>query len=547
MSNTKPIDCSGSAYAYPLLIKQLLHTPLSVCPDQQIVYRDQVRHSYRTLRHRIGQLAGGLQSLGIEPGDTVAVMDWDSHRYLESYFAVPMMGAVLMTVNIRLTPDQIAYTLNHSGAKALLIHTDFLPAFNSLRNGLTTVQKLILLDDAGTASLPSGFMADYESLLAASDPDFAFQDFDENTRATTFYTTRTTGLPKGVYFSHRQLVLHTLATTAALASAAQQGRVHREDVYMPMTPMFHVHAWGMPYVATMLGLKQVYPGRYAPELLLELIRREGVSFSHCVPTILHMLLSSDAAAQTDLRGWKVIIGGSALPSGLARHAIERGIDVYTGYGMSETCPILTLSQVKPSLAGDPEKELSIRTMTGLPIPLVDLRIVDDNMHDLPHDGLSAGEIVVRAPWLTQAYVNNPEASENLWAGGYLHTNDIGVIDNEGYLKVTDRLKDVIKSGGEWVSSLEIENLLSRHPSVGEVAVIGIKDAKWGERPLPLIVLRAGAKVAEMELLKHLMELSIRGTISKFAVPERILFVDAIDKTSVGKINKKALRDKYQLD
>ena len=539
------IERTASAYAYPLLIKQLLHTPLAVAPRQEIVYRDQKRHDYLGLRDRIGRLAGALQSLGVEPGDTVAMMDWDSHRYLESYFAVPMMGAVLMTVNVRLSPEQIVYTLNHSGAKAVLVNAEFLPVLETIRGQLESAVRFVWIDDSGAKPPAAGFHGDYEALLDAAAPDFAFADFDENTRATTFYTTGTTGDPKGVSFSHRQLVLHTLAVTAALTSAREQGRIHRDDVYMPITPMFHVHAWGLPYIATMLGLKQVYPGRYVPDELLALLQREKVTFSHCVPTILHMLLASAASRNIDLSGWKMIIGGSALPRSLAQAASERGIDIFAGYGMSETCPVLTVAQVKTSLLGDPERALDARTRAGLPIPLVDLRIVDEEMRDVAHDGEAAGEVVARAPWLTQAYFKNPAASEALWAGGYLHTSDIGTIDGDGYLQITDRIKDVIKTGGEWVSSLDVEDLISRHPAVSEAAVIGIKDSKWGERPMALIVLKAGREADKAAIQKHLGEFARTGAISKFAVPDRILFVDAIDKTSVGKINKKVLREKYQ--
>ncbi len=538
------IDRTPSAYAYPLLIKQLLHAPLATSPGKEIVYRDRVRHDYRALRRRIGQLASALQSLGVAPGDAVAMMDWDSHRYLESYFAVPMMGAVLFTVNVRLSPEQIVYTLNHSDAKAVLVNAEFLPLLETIRSQLTGADRFILIDDAGVTKLPAGFAGEYESLLAAASPDFEFQDFDENTRATTFYTTGTTGLPKGVYFSHRQIVLHTLATTVALASPQVQGRVHRDDVYMPITPMFHVHAWGLPYVATALGLKQVYPGRYVPDELLRLIEREKATFTHCVPTILHMMLTSAAGKDVDLRGVKMVIGGSALSKGLAAAALERGIDIFTGYGMSETCPVMTLAQVPTAILGDPARELEARTKTGSPIPLVDLRIVDESMRDVAHDGKTPGEVVARAPWLTQGYFKNPEASETLWQGGYLHTNDIGVIDTRGDLQITDRIKDVIKTGGEWISSLELEDVISRHPAVSEVAVIGVKDARWGERPLALIVLKSGQAADKAAIQSHVSDYAKRGEISKFAVPDQILFVDTIDKTSIGKMNKKLLREKY---
>jgi len=544
------IEYTPSAYDYPLLIKHLLHTPLATAPDQEIVYRDISRYTYRTLRQRIGRLASGLAGLGVKPGDTVAVMDWDSHRYLECYFAIPMMGAVLETINIRLLPEQILYTLNHAKADVILCLTDFLPFLDAIKDNLETVKTFVLLSDEGDAAEHARslvtFAAEYEDLLSRSAEDFDFPDFDENTRATTFYTTGTTGNPKGVYFSHRQLVLHTLASLGSLASTPEHQRFHRGDVYMPITPMFHVHAWGVPYLATAIGAKQVYPGRYLPDTLLALIKQEHVTFSHCVPTILHMMLTNPASRDIDLSGWKVVIGGSALPKGLAKMAMDRGIDIFGGYGMSETCPVLSIAQLKPDMAElDADQQIEYRTKAGTPIQLVDLRIVDEQMHDVPHDGRASGEVVVRAPWLTQGYFNDPANSENLWRGGYLHTNDIGTIDPEGYLLITDRIKDVVKSGGEWISSLMIEDIISQYPGVSEVAVIGIPDEKWGERPLALVVLHqesVGA-VTEQHIQAHVRAWAERGVISKWAVPE-IRFVDVLEKTSVGKLDKKVLRQKH---
>jgi len=545
MSHTaQAAQVTPSAYAYPLLIKQLLHTPLATASEQEIVYRGTYRQTYRQFAERLGRLANVLQSAGVTRGQTVAVMDWDSHRYLECFFAVPMMGAVLQTVNIRLSPEQILYTLNHAAADVILVNAEFLPVLNAIRGQLTTARKFVLLADSGEACPADAvFAGEYEALLAQSSAHYDFPDFDENTRATTFYTTGTTGLPKGVYFSHRQLVLHTLAVAAHLGAAADQGRLHRDDVYMPITPMFHVHAWGLPYIATLLGVKQVYPGRYAPDALAQLIRDEKVTFSHCVPTILHMLLSCPDAKDVDFSKWKVIIGGSALPKGLAAAALARGIDVFAGYGMSETCPILTLARVPKELAAaDADTQADQRIRTGYPIPLVDLRTVDGDLMDQPRDGKSPGEIVVRAPWLTMGYLHNPAASTDLWAGGYLHTGDIGVIDPAGCLQVTDRLKDVIKTGGEWVSSLELENIISQHPAVNEVAVIGVKDDKWGERPLAMVVLKEGQETSAESIKAHVQKFAEAGHISRYAIPDQVRFVKALERTSVGKLNKRAMRE-----
>ena len=546
MAVADTLETADAGPRYRLLIKELLSSALTRLPEQEIVYRDLSRYRYSTLRERVGQLAGGLSILGVSPGDTVAVMDWDTHRYLECFFAVPMMGAVLQTVNVRLSPEQILYTLNHAGADVLLFNAEFAPVVSAIRPSLATVRKFVLINDSdATPDVPVDL--EYETLLAMADAEFAFPDFDENTRATIYYTTGTTGMPKGVYFSHRQLVLHTLAVLAAFGCAGKQGRLHRDDVYMPITPMFHAHAWGFPYAATLLGLKQVYPGRYAADLLLGLIEKERVTFSHCVPTILQMLLASPAIDRVDLAGWKLVIGGAALSTTLAKAALARGIDVFTGYGMSETCPCLTTAHLQTPVLDQPEQQkVAKRTRTGIPLPLVDLRIVDTSMVDVPRDGRAVGEVVVRAPWLTQGYWNNPEASRQLWAGGYLHTGDIGNIDGENYLQVTDRIKDVIKSGGEWISSLQIEELIARHDSVSEVAVISFRDQRWGERPLALVVPKPGLAdtVSAHQIILHVRDFADQGMISRYAVPERVLFIDALMRTSVGKIDKKALRIKY---
>jgi fatty-acyl-CoA synthase len=327
--------------------------------------------------------------------------------------------------------------------------------------------------------------------------------------------------------------------------APRQGGFHRDDVYMPITPMFHAHAWGYPYMATLMGVKQVYPGRYDPAVLLGLIGREGVTVSHCVATIMFMLLASPAVEQTDLSRWKVIIGGGPLPQALCRQALAHGIDIWGGYGLSETCPFITSAHLPPDAAGlGEERELEIRCRAGRPNPLVDLRVVDDEMNDVPHDGESTGEIVVRAPWVTMGYLKDAAGSAALWTGGYLHTGDIGFIDEQGYLQVSDRIKDVIKTGGEWISSLDLENIIGQHPAVSEVAVIGVPDEKWGERPLALVVLREGAPDDEEAIRSFVLGYARKGVISRYAVPDKVLFIGEIDRTSVGKTDKRALREKY---
>lgn len=536
------IEKTASAYSYPLLIKSLLYNPVVNNPDQEIVYRDSLRFTYKEFEQRVCKLANALVKMGVKKGDTVGVMDYDSHRYLECFFAVPMIGAVLHTVNIKLSPTQISHTVNHAEDDFVFVNEDFLPFVEQIRAKLASVKGYVVLSEEQKeikTTIP--VIGDYEALLAQEEGQYDFEDFDENTRATTFYTTGTTGLPKGVYFSHRQLVLHTLATLTSLATVEKQGRFHQNDVYMPITPMFHVHAWGFPYIATFAGVKQVYPGKYAPNMLLNLIEKEGVTFSHCVPTILHLLMKDVSFSERDLSNWKVVIGGSALPRSICEAYLAKNTDIYAGYGMSETCPVLTIAHVTEESMSH-EKEVDIRCKTGRALPLVDLRVVDEEMMDVAMDGESVGEIVVRAPWLTQGYLKDKRSSEELWKGGYLHTGDVATIDDNRYVDITDRMKDVIKTGGEWVSSLELEDIIGLYPAVAEVAVIGTPDDKWVERPFALVV--KNGEVTEKDIVKHLKGYTDKGLLTRQALLLKVAFVDEIDKTSVGKINKKELRIKY---
>ena len=540
----KPAD---NAHQYQLLIKRLLMSGPRYNPDQEIVYADRSKYTYKDLVERIHRLANALTDAGIKPGDTVAVMDWDTPRYLECFFAIPMIGAILHTVNVRLSPEQIVYTMNHAEDDAVLVHDDFLPIIEGVKDEIKTVKTWIQVTDSdkpGNASFDTH--GEYEALLAAASDHFDFPDFDENSVATTFYTTGTTGNPKGVYFSHRQLVLHTLSMAGSISHFDEMPLLRSSSVYMPVTPMFHVHAWGVPYAATMMGIKQVYPGRYEPELLVDLLKEHKVSFSHCVPTIMQMMMATESIKTADLSNWHVLIGGSALTKGLCDAGAKLGIKMFTGYGMSETCPLLSTTHLTPADFELPlEQQTAIRVKTGKAVPMVELEIVDPDGKPVPHDGEAKGEVVARAPWLTQSYFKQPDKGEELWEGGWLHTGDVASMEPDNTLTIKDRIKDVIKTGGEWLSSLDLENMISQHPAVAGAAVVGVPDEKWGERPYALITLKPGESISEQDIKQHLQQFVDSGDINKWAIPEQMRFVEDIPKTSVGKINKKLIRDQLK--
>ena len=511
---------------HPLLIKQILTKSSVMSFSQEIVSNPNVRLNYHEFTGRLGRLANSLTAKGISEKMRVGVMDWDTHRYLEYFFAVPMMGAALHTINVRLSPKQVLYTINHAKPDLIIVHQDFMPLIEEIKSDF----------ECETVIIPIGYGEKYEEWISRSSTSFNFPEFDENRTATLFYTTGTTGDPKGVSYSHRQLVLHTLGLLAGFGAFSGNSGLHRDDVYMPLTPLFHVHGWGFPYAATMLGLRQVYPNRYDPETILRLIDSEAVTFSHCVPTVLSMLLDHPHSKKVNLSRWKVIIGGSALSKSLQRRASELGIRLHAAYGMSETCPFLTVADLSST---DPD----IQSQTGFSAPLVDLRVVTPDMHDVPNDGVTTGEIVVRAPWLTKGYMGNLKASNDLWSNGYLHTGDVGFIRENGSLQVTDRLKDVIKTGGEWISSLTLENIASSCSGVEEVAAIGIPNEKWGERVVLVVKLLNNAvpDLIRQDLLRKFREHVELGEISKWAIPDNIFYVEQLPKTSVGKLDKKVMR------
>ena len=539
------IEPTPSAYEYPLLIKNLLKTPRVYSPNREIIFQDKSRYDYRALYRRISRLAHVLVKAGVRQGDTVAVMEYDSHRYLEAFFAIPMLGSVIHTVNIRRSSDSLVHTLNHAGSAVIIANTEFLGTLNSIKDRLKHLKKIILIDDGGkTAETSLEVMGEYEVLLAESSDDYRFEDFSEDAVAAAFYSVGAGGTPKGVCFSHRQLVMHTYSILACLCAYRFQPMVDSGDVYMPLTPMFHVNAWGLVHLFTHLGAKQVYPGRSDPESILDLIKAEGVTFSHCDPSLIHTLIHCPRIHEVDLSGWKVIVGGAPLSQDLCRSALELGINLCSVYGMAETGPMLTAAALKPHMADwSVDRQADVRARTGLPAPLVHLEVVDVTGNPLPHDGKSIGEVVVRAPWLAQGYLDNPEESEKLWRNGWLHTGDIGFIDEAEYLRLTDRTEDAIKTGGEWIPSMELEDIICEHEAVSEAAVTRVPDEKYGEKPLALVVLKPGfeGKVDEETIRGFCREYVRKGALPKHGVPERIAIVDAIPRTSVGKISRRQLR------
>lgn len=354
-------------FKYQLLIKKLLNMPLLCSTGKEIVYRDKVRLTYRDLYERINRLANGLHDLGVGQGDTVAVFEYDSHRYLECFFAIPMMGAILQPMNYKLLPDQIVFTLNHVKAKIIMVNSELLPIIEGIKSKLKTVQKIILIsEDEKTHERTCSVDAEYEDMLKNAASVYDFPDFDENTKATTFYTKGTTGLPKRVHFTHRQLVVYTFAVMTMLGAFDNFGRfTSGNDVYMPLTPMFHVHAWGLPYLATLLGTKQVYPGKYESQMILKLIIKEGVTFSHCDPMIIKMLVANPVIGSVDLSKWKVMIGDAGLPKELAESAMKLKIDICTGHGMSETYPLMSVGLLKEHMMNCEEDRQTDRTIDRL--------------------------------------------------------------------------------------------------------------------------------------------------------------------------------------
>lgn len=551
--NVRKVERTPSAYPYPLLIRHLLRTPLTYSPGREIVYQDAVRHDYRTLDTRVRRLAQALERLGVGPGDTVGIMDRDSHRYLEAFLAVPIMGAVLHTINVRRSAEDLVKTIGHAGETVILAHGDFFDLLTPVARRLDRPFRVVAMTDGAPVSDPAPdagltVAGEYEALLAAESGDFEFPDFEEDAAAAMFHAAGAAGGPRGLAFSHRQLVTHVYGVMAGLSGFGFEPSVSATDVYMPLSPMFHVNAWGLFYLFTLLGAKQVYPGNADPETILRMVDREGVTFSHTDPTLLHTLVNHPAAREVNLSGWKVIVGGAPLSESLCRAALELGISPFSVYGMAETGSLLTCAALKPHMKAWPEdRQVAVRCRTGLPAPMVDLEILDAMGNPLPHDGHSVGEVVVRTPWISQGYLDQPEASERLWADGWLHTGDIGTIDAGGYLQITDRYKGAIKSGGEWIASQALETLLCEHEGVVEAAVTAVPDETLGETPLALVVLKPAFRgtVDEAELRRFCEERAAAGKIPATGVPDKIAIVETIPKTSLGKVTRRGMLQGFE--
>lgn len=515
---------------------------------QEIVSRKQdgtmFRYTYRDAYERVQRLANSLNPLGIRVGDRVGVLSWNSYRNHEIYFGVPGTGAVMVLLNLRLTPQELSYVVNHAGINLIFVDENLLSLAQAIAPMCKTVQGYVIITDKKLSDVETELepIYSYEDNLSEAAPEYEWPNIDETSASSACYSTGTTGRPKGVYYSHRDVYLQALMY-------AVNAMLSLKDCVLQVVPMFHVLGWGTPYAATMVGAKLAFPGRYGLEDVEELTKilvQEKVTVSNGVPSIFMSMFEhiQKMDQKPDLSGVRFFTGGSEPPLAMMKSYWDvTGAEVIHTYGSTEAQAIVTLNQLKPWL----EKELSeeerwaVKKKQGCIVVGLDVKVVDSNGKELPHDGETVGEILVRGPWVTGKYYNAPGSETQFTPDGYLKSGDVGTIDPEGYLKITDRLKDLIKSGGEWISSVDMENELVNHPAVREAAVVGVAHPQWQERPLALVVLRDEfKKVDKKEILEHLGK-----RFARWQLPDKVLFVDAIPKTSVGKIDKKVIRAEYQ--
>ena len=505
------------------------------------------RYTYADFAERTLRLAGVLRDLGVRKGDRVATLAWNSHRHLELYWAVPLSGAVLHTLNFRLSAQDLTYIVNHAGDSVLFVDASVWPAFAAIRDRCPTIRTVVVMHDGapslgGQAGAPAEIPADlpdYETLLAGTAPIEAWPALGERDAAAMCYTSGTTGHPKGVVYTHRALYIHCLAQSMADSMALSE-----RDVILYIVPMFHANGWCVPFSGTMLGSTQIFGGpNPQPRDICEIVQTEKVTFVGAVPTVwiaVKELVEKDGYDISSIRC--IPIGGSAAPRSLLEHFDKKvGASMMHAWGMTEMSPLGTLSRLKSYMTAWPEdQQYAVRAKQGYVSVGVDLRIVDDEGREVPWDGVSMGEIQVRGPWIIRSYYDNPESADRFTADGWFRTGDVAMVDPEGYVQITDRTKDLIKSGGEWISSIDVESMIMSHPKVLEAAVIAVPHPKWVERPLACVVPKPGATLQPEEIVEFL-----RPRLAKWALPDEVVLLDAVPKTSVGKFDKKVLRERFR--
>ena len=531
----------GLMMDYPLTLTPLLERARRLFPNKEIVTKagpNLERMNYAQLAERVGRLANALKRLGVKPGERVATFAWNNSRHLELYFAVPCMGAVLHPLNLRLPPDQFAYIVQHADDQVLFVDASLLPAMEKLAPLLKSIKHYVVMAD----KLPETSLSpvhSYEELLRAESPDFAWPKLDERSAAAMCYTSGTTGNPKGVLYSHRAIYLHSMGL-----SMSDSFGLSERDTFMPVVPMFHVLAWGTPFANTMLGVKQVFPGPHlTPRDLAELIQAEHVTCTAGVPTLWLGMLALLEKEHFDLSSLRsMIVGGAAAPQSMIEAYEKLGIQVVHAWGMTEMSPLGTVGRLKSYQLDRPEAErFALRAKQGLPVMGVEVRAMDVAGTEIPWDGKAYGELQVRGPWIASSYYND-ERSAGQWQDGWFRTGDVVAIDPEGFVQIVDRTKDLVKSGGEWISSQDLENAIMAYPKVLEAAVIAIAHPKWQERPLALVVPKPEYKdtLTKEEIYEHLSK-----RFTKMYLPDDIVFIESVPKTSVGKFNKRVLREQFK--
>jgi fatty-acyl-CoA synthase len=492
------------------------------------------RASFGEVVERVDRLAGALGALGVSEGDRVATFAWNSQAHLECYLAIPCVGAVLHTLNIRLFAEQLEYIMEHAQDRIVFVDDSLVPLLEKVTDKVNCVEQYVVIGDGDTGSLEP--VVRYEDLLASADP-LAADDYptvSERAAAAMCYTSGTTGNPKGVLYSHRSSVLHSMATGLVDSLA-----ISRSDRILPVVPMFHANSWGLAYAASMFGSSLVMPGRFLQaEPLVGLIESEKVTMAGAVPTIWLDVLRYADEHKSDLSSLRsVVCGGAAVPRSLMQSFEERhGVEITQAWGMTETSPLGSIAHPPAGASG--EERWSYKVSAGRLAPFVEARIVGPEGEALPHDGSTTGELEVRGPWIASGYYEDPEGSRDRFDDGWLRTGDIASLDSQGYIRISDRSKDVIKSGGEWISSVELEGELIGHPAVREAAVIAMPDERWSERPLACVVLEEGSDASASELRDHLAD-----RVAKWWIPDAFAFIDEVPKTSVGKFDKKVLRSR----